>query len=243
MRKLPLLFLLALAQCRPSPEKETTQNTAPSAEAALEGFWVNDAWWKLLQATQSPKEASDKAGISSVVIQQDSTLWVADVSYGWHEGMRYSLKSKAGGFDLINYMGDNEKMHELYPQSDGTLRIDSFVMVRIGDVETGWQIVPYTILGGSYTRKGTSAKVEFKADGTVTGLGDYSNYDILADYVTDEIGADQMTLWQGEEPSDFFVFEKKDGKLLLYITEEKTDSEGYTIFAKGPLRFELEKEK
>lgn len=235
--------LLLFTQCgnKANNTQEAGAEQAQNPEA-LAGCWINDAWWQLLQESQSPKKAAEKADIPVVTIYKDSTGWRADVVYGWHEGLPLALKANGDKFELINDSYENQKMHELALQPDGSLHLDSFVMVRLGDnTEEAWSVVLNTMLGGTYTAKGKTGEVKFSADGSVRGLDDFTRYDMLPDYVVDEVGADQMMFYKNDNMPIFCVFELKGSSLKIFEVKEDKDEYGISTFSKGPLLYDLTK--
>lgn len=249
MKSIPFYVLMLVAslalfsQCGKKANQTQEASAEPASNPeALAGYWVNDAWWQLLQESQSPKKAAEKADIPAVTIYKDSTGWRADVIYGWHEGLPLALKAKGDKFELINDSYENQKMHELVLQPDESMHLDSFVMVRLGaTAEEGWSVVLGTILGGTYTAKGKSGEITFNADGSLSGLDDFQRYDLLPDYVVDEVGADQMMFYKNDDMPIFCVFELKGNNLKIFEVNEVNDPDNGTLYSKGKLLYDLTK--
>jgi hypothetical protein len=230
---------LLLTHCQ---NNSTGNKDEAAADAAvLEGFWVNDAWWQVLQQSKSPLNAMPEADIAAVVVQQDSNIWVADLSYGWHEGMRFGLQAAGDAFHLTDPYENNKVKHRLSLQPDGSLHLDSLAFVRIGDSRNGYDAIPASILAGTYSLAGTTGLVTFNPDGSLAGLDNYTQYDLLIDYVTDEIGSDQLMLDTGEEDPDFYAFQFKGNQLIISSIELSGESEEYPTYKVGNVKYVLTK--
>mgnify|MGYP000119550214 CR=1 FL=1 len=238
------IFFQCTNKPAPTDSEATTASTTATEVSKIEGYWVNDAWWQSLLNTRSPKKAAEFAEIAAADIHLDSGQWVADMAYNWHEGMRYTVQASGGKFALINATDDGSKAHEIEIQPDGSIHLDTFAFVRIGDSKTGFAVISATILGGTYTLKGKNTKVVLNADGTVSGLAGYARYELLTDYITDQVvtddgGADQMMLYKTDSDlPEFFVFKLEGGQMSLFPLIEKEEEQ---IYVPGKVRYVLVK--
>ncbi|MBI5916230.1 MAG: hypothetical protein HY842_12715 [Bacteroidetes bacterium] len=231
---------LLFAHCKngPTPASDAA-TTAVTPFEKLEGYWVNDDWWKELQSSKSPLKASKKSGIAAAIIRPDGSRWIADMSFGWHEGGQYALREREGKLSLYNPQDANVQPIALEMQHDGYIRLDSFPMVRLGDGLTGFNVIASTILGGAYEWMGK--QVAFNPNGTVVGLDDYYRYELALDYMADELGADQLMLSKEGKTPDIYAF-KIDGNRLVVSSQEDMGSKDAFQYKVGKVKYELEKQ-
>ena len=236
-----LLAAALCTQCKNNPSPATTDGTASNG-AAAEGYWVNKAWWEVLQSTKSPHEASKHLGVAGVAVDQDSAgAWTAVVNYAFHEGMIYKLKAADGpNFTLVN-TEDSTVAHQFKFNADKTVFLDSFEMLRIGDAKMKEADYSGQLLGGTYALKGGKADVVFGKDGSLTGLPGYAGYEVLYDYIEDQLAADELMLIKSNTDGerDFYVFQAKGNQLLLSTIEETMDKDSITVYKTGKVKYEL----
>lgn len=250
-----LIFILFVAFFTAALFSNCKNNSAPATEAttvdstdtkgaAAAGYWMNKAWWETLQNTKSPHEASKHLGVAGVTVTQDDSTgaWTAVVNYAFHEGMVYKLQAVDGGnFTLINTEDNNSVAHQFKFNADKTVWLDSFEMVKIGDAQMDDADLAGNIINGTYSLKGKPGDVVFYSNGSVSGLEGYESYDILFDYIEDQLQADEMMLIKPGDAGerDFYVFEAKGNQLLLSTIEEKMDKDSVTYYEKGKVKYEL----
>ena len=231
--------LLFFTSCK----EKTAEGTAPEAQVAipadLGGYWVNDAWWQVLQSTKSPMKAAEKVNqFAAAIFHQDSSKWLADLSFGWHEGQQYTLHTKDGGLQLYDPKNAAVQAIPFVPQPDGSIRLDSTPMVRLGDAFTGFNVIAHSIVGGNYDWKGK--QVVFNPNGTVVGLEDYYRYELLLDYVVDEIGADQLMLSKQGQSPEFYAFKIEGNKLRVFSLDDIGGQDAFQ-YQVGKVKYELVK--
>lgn len=227
-----------------APAADTTAAQAPPRPDAspAEGYWVNKQWWETLQRTKSPEKAAKELGVAGAAIRKDSTgAWEAVVNYAFHEGMAYRVKPTGGSsYDFVN-TEIKQIEHNFRLNPDQSAQLDSFAMVRIGDGQLSDAFLSNSIVGGTYAIKSSKRDVVFGPDGSLTGLEGYVGYEVLFDYIEDQLQADEIMLIKPGEygERDFYVFQFKGNQLLLTTIEEKTDKDAVTTFKKGKVKYEL----
>lgn len=243
-----LLATAFFTNCKNStnPSTEATVVDSMAAyEPIVAGYWMNKAWWETLQKTKSPHEAAKHLGLAGVTVDKDSTgAWTAVVNYAFHEGMIYKLQPAEGGnFALINTDDNNSVAHEFKFNADKTVFLDSFEMVRIGDANMDDADLSAGIVSGTYSLKGKPGDVTFSSNGSISGLEGYDRYDVLFDYIEDQLQADEIMLIKPNTDGDrdFYVFEIKGNQLLLSTIEEKMNKDSSTVYSKGKVKYELTK--
>ncbi len=230
-----LFFLLGAC----SNEPKGSDAAPVKIPADLGGYWVSDVWWQELQSTKSPKKAAEKLGdVAGAIFRQDSSTWLADMSYAWHEGQQLTLRTKDGGLQLYDPQNAAVRAYALVPQPDGSIHLDSTAMVRLGDAFTGFNVISHTIVGGQYDLGGKT--VVLNPNGTVVGLDDYYRYELLLDYVTDEVGADQLMLSKEGQTPAFYAFKIENNHLQLFSLEDVGGQDEFK-YEVGKLKYDLVK--
>lgn len=232
---LGLFFFTHCQEGANSSSVESAATTIPD----LGGYWVNSTWWQELQSTKSPRKAAEKVGkVAGLIIHQDSTKWLADMSYGWHEGGQLTLRTKDGGLQFYDPQNAAVAQLPVVMQADGSMLLDGEKMINLGDAFTGFNVIAFTLLGGQYDWNGKT--VVFNPKGTVVGLEDYYRYELLLDYVVDELGADQLMLSKEGQSPEFFAMKLEGSKLTISEIVDKGGSEDFK-YEVGKVKYELVK--
>lgn len=238
-RFFPIIALLfMIGSCNNAPSgNNTVQAKIPDN---LGGYWVSDTWWQSLQSTKSPMKAAEKTGDVAAAIfhQEDSTKWLVDLSYGWHEGQQLTVRSKDGGLQVYDPMNATVHQYSLTPQPDGSIQLDATAMVRLGDAFTGFNVIASTLVGGEYDLGGKS--VVFNPKGTVVGLDDYYRYELLLDYVVEDVHADQIMLSKEGRTPEFYAFKIEGNHLQLFEIDDMGSKDEFK-YEIGKLKYDLTK--
>ncbi len=231
--------LLVFTSCREKTAEGTASNVQATIPTDLGGYWVSDAWWQELQSTKSPMKAAAKLNdVAAAIFRQDSSKWLADMSYGWHEGQQLTLRTKDGGLQIYDPLNAAVRPYSLVPQPDGSIHLDSTAMVRLGDPFTGFNAIASTLIGGQYDWGGKT--VVFNPNGTVVGLEDYYRYELLLDYVVDEVGADQLMLSKEGQSPEFYAFKIEGNKLQVFSLEDIGGKDAFQ-YKVGKVKYDLTK--
>lgn len=205
----------------------------------LGGYWVNDTWWQELQSTKSPMKATEKLdGVSAIIFHQDSAKWLADFSYNWHEGQQLMVRTKDNGLQIYDPKNANVHQYSLVSRPDGSMYLDSLKMVRLGDAFTGFNVIASTLMGGQYDMGGKT--VVLNPNGTVVGLEDYIRYEMLLDYVAEDVHADQIMLSKEGRTPDFYAYKLEGNKLQLFEIDD-VGSKADFKYEVGKMKYELTK--
>lgn len=178
----------------------------------LQGFWINTAYLQKLQEGKMSLLEIQKIGIAeNGVTSFEISDTSASAGFNFHEGMACKLKNKGENrFEVLNAESNNEKVFDMEVISKTYIKIGKTEMSKIGTVKTGVDALDYLLIGGKYSLD--NKMVELKEDGTINGLGDYTHYSILYDYIGEENAPDQLELSTDEEVSTYFAF-KMDKKM------------------------------
>ncbi len=223
-------------------EGNTTEGQTASTQLVptdLVGYWVNETWWKELQSSKSPKQAAaNLKGIAGAIVLQNGAQTIANLSYGWHEGMQYAVRTREGKQELFDPNNAATGTIPLTPQADGTVKFDSAALVRLAPTIEGAKAVGNAVLGGEYDLKGK--KIVFNPNGTVAGLEGYNYYDLMLDYVVDEVGTDQLSLSKDGSNPTFFAFKWEGGHLIISEIDD-VGGKGQFLYKVGKVRYDLVK--
>lgn len=205
----------------------------------LSGYWVNDVWWQELKKTKSPLKASEKAGeVAAAIFHQDNNEMLVDLSYNWHEGRQLSVRLKDGALQVYDPKDANTHQSSLVPKPDSSMMMDATSLVRLGEPFTGFTVIGYTLVGGQYDLGGKT--VVFNPNGSVVGLEDYIRYEILLDYVAEDVRADQIMISKEGRTPDFYVFKFEGNHLQLYEIDDKGNKDEFK-YEIGKLKYDLVK--
>lgn len=205
----------------------------------LGGYWVNDIWWQELKNTRSPMKAAEKAGdVAAAIFHQDDAKWLVDLSYNWHEGRQLSVRSKDGQLQVYDPMDANTHQIILTPKPDGSMLMDATPFVRLGDSFIGFNLIASTLVGGQYDLNGKT--VVFNPKGTVVGLDDYYRYELLLDYVAEDVHADQLMLSKEGRTPEFYAFKIAGNHLQLYEIDDIGSKDEFK-YEVGNLKYDLVK--
>jgi hypothetical protein len=235
--------LLFFTNCNEkTAEGNATEGQTASVQLApsdLVGYWVNDAWWKEVQSTKSPKKAAaNLKGIAGAIVLQNGEQTTANLSYNWHEGMQYAIRTREGKQELFDPNNAATGTLPLTPLADGAVKFDSSALVRLAPTIEGAKAVGNAVLGGEYDLKGQ--KVVFNPNGTVAGLEGYNYYDLLLDYVVDEVGTDQLSFSKDGSDPKFYAF-KWEGDHLIISEIDDVGGKDQFLYKVGKLRYDLVK--
>jgi hypothetical protein len=162
--------------------------------------------------------------------------------YNWHEGSQFSIAADGSSFTMTDKFDETGGLkYSMMPQPDGSLQVDSFLFVKIGDKENQFREISAAVLGGSYQLKGSDKIVNFNTDGTVTGLDDYTHYDLQLDYIVEETGSDELMLDKGANNPEFYAFKFENGQLTISFIETDTSNSEYPQYVVGKPKYELVK--
>jgi hypothetical protein len=116
--------------------------------------------------------------------------------------------------------------------------LDSLKMVRLGDAFTGFNVIASTLVGGQYDMGGKT--VVLNPNGTVVGLDDYIRYEMLLDYVAEDVHADQIMLSKEGRTPDFYAYRLEGNKLQLFEIDD-VGSKADFKYEVGKMKYELTK--
>lgn len=214
------------------------QKERPDREAlaqSLDGFWMNDAYLKQIEKTQSVYQSKNKeSGWFGIHLEKENLL--SNTPHLWaitsHEG--------GYGFDLYynssenRFQGDEPDMHfhtkvNIVPLNPDLMKIearngsDSLFYRRTVDIETPLREI---LFQGSYIAlNNPDNHIEFEANGNVSGFEPDTYFEVAYDF-GDDVEYDMILISKDEKSNMFhsaqtykYVFSGD----TLFLTRVKTD--------------------
>jgi hypothetical protein len=206
-----ILLFACTSHSRKPKESFATNFKTLDTLVPFSGFWVNEVYLKNIERTKSPKECQN---ISESCIKIPArTLQVTSMVSGFHEG--------AG--DMIVLKNKNE--FQFYYKYDDTIRnlaydiqIISNEKIKIGTntfIKTNEKFLEDKLFSGEYLDS-LGSKVQFLKDGHIIGLGSFTTYDPIYDYIGPGMEVDEIDLGQNPKNMTPFGFKFIQDTLLIY---------------------------
>ena len=229
-----LLCILAsatLISCG-SDTKPAQQSEAPainfktnSVPVPFAGSWISEDYLNKIRENQSPRKAQE--GSEECFIQiPDNTLRPATMVINFHEGLSDLVTvSNNGTFQLWDKQGDtlSSLLYTIQPLSADSIKIGDKLFIKINPAATNNdpRILEEILFKGTYsTKKGE--RIEFKANGEVSGLGKYKYYEPVIDYFDAGLQVDQVGLGETRDKLTNFGFKFRKNGLDLFELKCKT---------------------
>ncbi len=192
------------------------------------GDWISEAYYNDLMEHHSPRKAQEGSEDCFIHIP-GQTLTSTYMVYNFHEGGAELVPVfQMGAYQLWEKQGDTlyRAAYSLDMVDGDKLKIGDKRFVRITAPMAGERnlILEGLLFAGTYTLE-NGAKVEFKANGEVVGLGAYKYYDPLIDYFDAGLQVDQVGLGDTREHMEYFAFDFQKDRLELFNLKCKTYDE------------------
>ena len=208
-----MLFCIGCKNQTADKQPVTTATIKNDTFAALRAGWVNKKYIDSLNngATLGQVQFQNTEEVTTIDIDSAG----ANLGFNFHEGMGCSLrKIDDTHFALYDTEGIGEKKYDLEIIDPFSIKVGTATLVKIGIGKTSISALSRKLIGESYVLNQTP--VEFKADGTLTGLTPYLRYNIVFDYTSETNPPNQIELVSGEDKSEYFAFEKQGANLTLF---------------------------
>lgn len=222
------LLTLLMSGCKPGGTTETQPEAPQETAAAPEinpaipfaGDWLNEKYFDLIMDKHSPRDAQEK--VENVFIKipghmKDTTVMI----YGFHEsGPDLVVQKKDKAYELWEVQNNalDKKAFSVTVLGPDTLQLgeDRFVRIHAAHGNYGEALILEEILfKGKYELKG-GGLVEFDHAGKVKGLGDYTYYEVLTDYLDAGLDVDQVWLGKTRDNMDHYGFKMSDKNLKIF---------------------------
>jgi hypothetical protein len=201
------------------------------------GFWVNEIYVKNIARTRSPRECQNL--LESCINIPTRTLKVTSMVSGFHEG--------AAGMTVLK----NKDKFQFYYEYDDTIRnlaydiqIISNEKIKIGKntfVKTNEKFLEDILFSGEYLDSAGS-KIQFLKDGHIAGLGSFTVYNPIYDYLDPGLDVDQIGLGESPKNITWFGFKFDQDTLLIYklncLVPDSTDNTCLKV-ENGDIKYKL----
>ena len=192
------------------------------------GDWISERYYNDLMEHHSPRKAQEGSEDCFIHIP-GQTLTPTFMVYNFHEGGAELVPVyQMGTYQLWEKQGDTlyRSAYSLESLAENKLKIGDKTFVKITAPVSGERnlILEGLLFAGLYTAE-NGAKVEFKSNGEVSGLGAYKYFDPLIDYFDAGLQVDQVGLGETREQMEYFAFKFQKDKLELYTLKCKTYDE------------------
>lgn len=186
---------------------------------SFSGFWVNERYIKDIKSSKSPRKS--QGNDESCITIPNKTLQIMRIVWGFHDGGEDLVVVKNGN----NYQlwdGElKEKFKDIKIISKTKIKIGNnyFVKLETTDkaiTDSNPKILEEILFKGTY-HSGNGKIVEFKANGQIKGLDNFTHYDPVIDYVGDpDLDVDQISLGKSQNKTNLFGFKFQKSTLLIY---------------------------
>ena len=182
------------------------------------GFWVIERYVNDIKKTQSARQS--QGSDESCITIPERTLQVTRMVWGFHDG----------GADLVIVKdGDNyqlwdselkEKAKDIEIISNDKIKIGNKDFIKISCVDntvtnSNPTILEEILFKGKY-RSDNGATIEFKANGQISGLDNFSYYSAIIDYSGPALDIDQIALGQSKNTTNLFGYKFNKDTLSIY---------------------------
>ena len=225
-RLISIVILFFLISCSTSEQKEIEEKK-PAGKASFipippmyKGLWVNEGYLKELSKTRSTKMAQGKEGFYK--IYDKNSIMQLDLHEGGAENILVMETDKDGQI----YSTDSTQALNKVEFKDGIMVIDNVRCIKAPDGESGLQVlVNKAFFSGKYLLG--EKFIEFKDDGSITGLDSINGFNLNLNYVGPGMQFDLINFKLNDKSKDY-LYEFKSDTLLIsevdcLVMEEESD--------------------
>ncbi|MFN3784587.1 MAG: hypothetical protein ACK4R6_11740 [Spirosomataceae bacterium] len=193
------------------------------------GYWVSEAYYNNLQQFKSPKKAQEGA---QFIFIPDRTLQQTSMIYNFHEGGDFLKVVKHGNsYEVWEVQEDSltQRLYNIEWISSKKIKLDNTTFVKINPLKNHdtYLILEEILFKGKFTNADQKT-IEFKPNGQVTGLGNFTFYSPQIDYFGAGNQVDQVGLGSSPDNLDWFGFKFNKDTLEIYtitcLTFDSTDN-------------------
>lgn len=224
MRSIILIALIGLLfSCTSNDKKQnrsknlTDQFKSFDTIVSFSGYWLSEDYYNSIMQFKSPKRAQKGAQFIFVPVR---TLQQTIMIYDFHEGGAFMKLVKHG--DHYEFWGVQE---DSLTQEFFSVEIISTTKIKLGDKtfvkinpaksKHNYRILEEILFEGQYVSF-DGKSIEFKPNGQVTGLDDFTYYEPIIDYFDAGMQVDQVGLGNSENDLDWYGFKFHNDTLEIY---------------------------
>jgi len=208
---IPVIILACNSTDKKQNDSTATDFKTLDTIVPFPGFWVNEIYLKNIERTKSPRECQNVS--ESCIRIPARTLQATSMVSNFHEGAAEMIVLK------------NRNKYQFYYRYGDTIRnlaydiqIISNEKIKIGKntfIKTNEKFLEDKLFSGEYLDS-AGAKVQFLKDGHITGLGAFTTYAPVYDYLGPGMEVDLVDLGESPEKMTDFGFKFNKDTLLVY---------------------------
>lgn len=250
MRSIIFLTIVGLlSSCTPNDKKQNRsinlkdQFKSFDTIVSFSGCWLSEDYYNSIMQFKSPKRAQDG---SQFVFIPNRTLQQTVMIYDFHEGGEFMKLLKHGNsYEFWGFQEDSltQELYSVEIISTTKIKLGEKTFVKINPVngKYNYRILEEILFEGKYV--GFDGKsIEFKPNGQVIGLDDFTYYEPIIDYFDAGMQVDQVGLGNSENDLDLFGFKFNNDTLEIYtlncLSFEGTDNKCVEVDY-GELKYKL----
>ncbi|MBO9203709.1 MULTISPECIES: hypothetical protein [Niastella] len=233
------VFLFACHSANRKPDDHIVSNLkTPDTVVPFAGFWLNETYVKKIEHTRSPLE-SQHASANCCLFIPASTLQPASMASNLHEG----------GPDMVIVKKDNSfqffhKENDTVSHLAYDIQIISANKLKVGKqtfIKTNENFLADILFSGEY-KDTIGTTIQFSKDGHITGLGTYSVYDVVYDYLGPGMEVDLIDMGQNPKNMEQFGFKFDQDTLTIHklncLETDSTDNSCLEV-SLGDIKYKL----
>jgi hypothetical protein len=210
-------------------KKLTDQFKSLDTLVSFSGYWLSEDYHNSIRQFKSPKKAQDG---SQFIFIPDRTLQQTIMIYNFHEGGTFLKILKHGdGYEIWEVQDDSltQRLYSVEIISATKIKLGDKTFVKINSLKNKdtYQILEKILFEGQYTNS-NGKTIEFKPNGQVIGLDNFTYYDPIIDYFDAGMQVDQVGLGNSQSELDWYGFKFNRDTLELYklncLTFDSTDN-------------------
>jgi hypothetical protein len=222
---LPILALVLIWSCKPAVTDTATETdtaavqTPASGEVPFTGHWLDETYYQSIITDKSPRAAQELVKECFIYIPP-GIKERARMGYNWHEiGPEMELVLENGTYTYWGVQNDTlvEQAFTITQVDPTHLMIGDkrFVKVDISEMHTAPLVLEAILFSGTY-KTSDGKTVTFTPDAKVSGMENFSQYHVRADYMDMGLQIDQVGFKSEGTKPVYYGFKYKGNTLELY---------------------------
>ncbi len=187
------------------------------------GFWVNEEYYEVLKESNSTKIAGESGSDDFYRISNDNSIMNMNI----HEGGANNLILMESENKGQIFNSDTTESYSTIQFQNETLLTDGKRYIKAPNGENGFnELVNSAFISGKYLLNGI--EVEFKANGTLTGLDSIQKFELNLDYNDAGMQHDKIYLqFNNEKDTRTYLYSFNSDTLTISKIDCKTQAEDY----------------
>jgi len=187
------------------------------------GFWVNEEYYEALKESNSTKIAGESGSDDFYRISNDNSIMNLNIHEGGADNLLLMNSENKGQI----FSSDTTESYSKIQFQNGTLLTDSKKYIKAPNGENGFnELVNSAFISGKYLLNGI--EVEFKANGTLTGLDSIQKFELNLDYNDAGMQYDKIYLqFNNEKETRTYLYRFNSDTLTISKIDCKTQAEDY----------------